>query len=279
MEKYRKKGPVIPCCFLFIACLGFRFAEYLVLRTDETAIGENWIHKAAGIALLFAVLKAADMTWSGIGFERRNVWNSILRGLLLSAVCFAVSYGVELAFLSMQGLTAHMELYISGFSLTGTGVKNREIPFFLLCIVLNLINVWMEEGLFRGFFITTLSDQYSFQRANLIAALFFGVWHFVMPIRSFIDGELELGQMLLLAIGYMVLSGLMSIKWGLLYRLTGTLWLGAADHLFNNTVAANMLHVVTDSGADEMQIVRIMLAQMVSFVFTVVVYRRSKRAL
>ena len=279
MKKYIKKEPVVLCGLLFAACLGFRLAEYLVLRTDETAIGENWIHKAAGIILLFVVLKAADMTWSGIGFEKRGVWKNLLRGLLLSAVCFAISYGVEIAFLSMRGRRAHMEIYISGFSLTGAGDKNTEIPFFLLCIALNLINVWMEEGLFRGFFIKALSEKYSFQRANLIAALFFGIWHFVMPIRSFIDGELELAQMLLLAIGYIILSGLMSIKWGLLYRLTGTLWLGAADHLFNNTVAANMLHVVTDSGADEMQIVRIMLAQMVSFIFTVVIYRRNKRAL
>jgi len=59
--------------------------------------------------------------------------------------------------------------------------------------------------------------------------------------------------------------------------MTGNLWLGAADHFFNNTVATNMLHVVTNSGADEMQIVRIMLAQMISSAFVAVLYLRSKR--
>ncbi len=35
------------------------------------------------------------------------------------------------------------------------------------------------------------------------------------------------------------------------------LWAGLGDCLFNNTVAANMLHVVSLKGADELQIVRI----------------------
>jgi hypothetical protein len=70
----------------------------------------------------------------------------------------------------------------------------------------------------------------------------------------------------------------MSVKWGLLYRMTGNLWTGLADHFFNNAVASNMLHVVTDSGADEMQIVRIMLAQMISFAFVAVLYRRKDKS-
>lgn len=49
--------------------------------------------------------------------------------------------------------------------------------------------------------------------------------------------------------------------------MTGTLWLGAADHFFNNAVASNMLHVVTESETDELQIVRIVLAQIISFIF------------
>ncbi len=47
---------------------------------------------------------------------------------------------------------------------------------------------------------------------------------------------------------------------------------GLGDHLLNNTVATNMLHVISLKGADELQIVRIMAAQVISFVFVLVVY-------
>ena len=136
----------------------------------------------------------------------------------------------------------------------------------------------MEEGVFRGLFIKTLSETKPFMKANYIAAFLFGVWHIVMPIRSYINGEMSFAAMLLMGIGYMILAGIMGIKWGLLYRITGNLWAGLGDHLFNNTVATNMLHVVSLKGTDELQIVRIMAAQIISFAFVLAIrtYRTTK---
>ena len=83
---------------------------------------------------------------------------------------------------------------------------------------------------------------------------------------------MSFAAMVLMGIGYIILAGIMGIKWGLLCRITGSLWAGLGDHLFNNTVAANMLHVVSQNGVDELQIVRIMAAQIISFVFVLMVY-------
>ena len=83
--------------------------------------------------------------------------------------------------------------------------------------------------------------------------------------------------MILMGVGYIILAGIMGIKWGLLYRITGNLWAGLGDHLFNNTVATNMLHVVSQNGADELQIVRIMAAQIISFTFVIAIYYCKKR--
>ena len=66
------------------------------------------------------------------------------------------------------------------------------------------------------------------------------------------------------------------LKWGLFYRITGNLWAGLGDHLFNNTVATNMLHVVSQNGGDELQIVRIMAAQIISFTFVIAIYYCKK---
>ncbi len=77
-----------------------------------------------------------------------------------------------------------------------------------------------------------------------------------MPIRSYVNGEMS---------------------WGLLYRITGNIWAGLGGHLFNNTVAANMLHVVSQNGADKLQIVRIMAAQIISFAFVIAIYYCKKR--
>lgn len=266
------------CIAVFIVCLSVRFAEYFLIETDKTAIGENILHKAVGIIVLAGILKVLHLTWSDIGFQRNGLVSSILKGLLLGSVCFSISYGLEFAILALQNNPAHFEIYISSFTLTGSQVKNTGFVFFLLCVLFNIVNVWMEEGVFRGLFIKTLSETTSFMPANCIAAFLFGIWHIVMPIRSYTSGELSFAAMVLMSIGYVILSGIMGIKWGLLYRMTGTIWVGLGDHLFNNTVATNMLHVISLTGADELQIVRIMVAQLISFAFVLVLYVQKQKS-
>ena len=265
------------CVAIFTLCLAARFVEYFLIETDRTAIGENVLHKAVGIIILALVLKRVNLTWSDIGFQRNGFVSSILKGLLLGSVCFAISYWLELTILALQGNPAHLEIYISSFSLTGSQIKNTDFVFFLLCVLFNIINVWMEEGVFRGLFIRTLSETKPFMQANFIAAFLFGIWHIVMPIRSYIHGEMSFAAMVLMGIGYMILSGIMGIKWGLLYRITGNIWVGLGDHLFNNTVAANMLHVISAKGTDELQIVRIMAAQIISFVYVLIIHYYKNR--
>lgn len=264
------------CAAIFILCMSARLAEYFLIETDKTALGENVFHKALGIVILAVALGSLKLTWSDIGFQRNGLARGVLRGILLGSACFALFYALELAILALQGNPAHLEIYISGFSLTGSQTKNTGLIFFTLCLLCNIINVWMEEGVFRGLFIKTLSETRPFMTANFTAALLFGVWHLVMPLRSWINGEMSFATMVLMSIGYIVLAVLMGIKWGLLYRMTGNLWAGLGDHLLNNTLATNMLHVVSDRGADELQIVRIMAAQLVSLAIVLLIYRRER---
>jgi len=171
------------------------------------------------------------------------------------------------------------EIYISSFSLTGSQSNHTEFMFFVLCVFFNVINVWMEEGVFRGLFLKALSETKPFMTANVVSALLFGIWHVVMPIRSYLNREMSLPTMVLLCIGYIILSGVMGIKWGLLTHMTGSIWVGLGDHLFNNTVATNMLHVISPGGADELQIVRIMTAQLISFSIVLAMYYRSRKTI
>lgn len=110
------------CIGIFTLCLSIRFAEYFLIETDQTAIGENVLHKVVGIIILALALKRINLSWSDIGFRRNGFASSILKGLLLGSVCFAISYGLELAILILQGNPAHLEIYISSFSLTGSQI-------------------------------------------------------------------------------------------------------------------------------------------------------------
>ncbi len=52
-----------------------------------------------------------------------------------------------------------------------------------------------------------------------------------------------------------------------------------ADHFFNNCIATNLLHVTTESGVDGMMIIRVAIAQLLSFTVVLLVWlkKREKR--
>ncbi len=275
MEALRKY-PMLSCISIFMICAGARVFEYFVIRTDETVLSENVIHKIFGIALLFIILRLFNLTWTEIGLKKNKVFLNLGIGFLLGTACFFVAYSTECLLLYIMNHNVHLEIYASGFSLINDMQKQIGIGFIFLCIVFNLINVWMEEGIFRGLFYGILETK-PFMQTSFIIAFFFGIWHLVMPFRDYLDGNSSLINMLVIGIGYIILAGIMSIKWSLLYHLYGSLWIGIGDHLFNNVIVTNLLHVVSDGEADSMQIVRVMLGQMISVVIVCLYFKKQKK--
>lgn len=86
----------------------------------------------------------------------------------------------------------------------------------------------------------------------MFQALLFGVWHIVTPLHNLIDGDINTGSFIALGVGYIVLAGMMGIKWGL-------------------------LHVITESGVDEMMIIRVVIAQLLSFTAVLLVWKKQKK--
>lgn len=275
MDKIRKY-PVIACWLIFMICAVARIVEYFFIRTDKSFLAENFIHKLFGVFLLFVILSISKMKWKDIGFVNDHAIGNCGKGILLGSVCFAVAYGIECLILYITNQNVELEFYVSGFLLNVDTEKQTGILFVLICIAFNIINVWMEEGIFRGLFAKFL-ENISYIKVVFLIAFLFGVWHWVMPFRDYLEGKSSLPTLLIMGIGYIVLAGIMSIKWSLLYKLTGSLWMGLGDHLFNNVIVTNLVHVISNNEADGMQIVRILIGQLISFTIVLLFYIKNNK--
>lgn len=259
---------------IFTICGLARLIEYFIIRTDETIISENFLHKAFGIIVLTIVLYSLHSNWQSIGFIKDELVSGIMKGFILGCCCFAAAYSIECLILYHVHQDVSLAFYISGFTLTGEPIKHDGVLFLLLCILFNMINVWMEEGLFRGLFMKILDEKLPFVCAAFLIAFLFGIWHWVMPLRDYTEGSTSLAELLGMGIGYIILAGVMSIKWSVLYKMTGSLWVGLGDHLFNNVIVTNLLHVISNNEADSMQIVRIVIGQVLSFSVVMLLYKK-----
>lgn len=273
------KRTTLSCIIIFALMIAVHAFEAIVLRTDETILGENFINKVFGIVLVFIVLKLLNWRAGDIGFARRGLVKNASLGLLLAIPSFAVSYLIEILILKGQGQDVSLGIFTSGFSLTGNAEIHTGIGFILMCIFFNIINVVMEEGTFRGLFYHITGTDHSRNKALMFQALLFGIWHIVTPLHNLIDGDMNVASFIGLSIGYIILAGMMGIKWALLYNMTGSLYAGMADHFFNNCIATNLLHVTTSEGTDDMMIVRVLIAQLISFGVVILIWKRRRSGL
>ena len=277
MKKLLTQNPVKICWGIFVLLIAVHGFEAIVLRMDETFFGENFINKLFGILVIWLALRALQWNWAEIGFRGKGFLKNVVCGFALAAGVFLAAYGTELLILKGRGDSVQLGFFTMGFSLTGTAEIHRGIGYILMCVIFNIINVIMEEGIFRGLFHRILKTDRSEKFAVLFPALLFGIWHVVTPLHNLIDGDLDLGGFLGLSVGYIILAGIMGIKWSLLYQMTGSLYMGMADHFFNNCVATNLLHLTTQSGTDEMMIVRVLIAQLLSFGIVLLIWRKKKK--
>lgn len=260
---------------VYAVCFLFRCLEYFLIRTDQTFWGEAFIHKLLGIAICFIALLLLHIKPSDAGFRLKRVHKNILFGAILGISVYVIAYGVELIILAIMGKSPSLQFYVTSYSVDGNIGSQTGFWFFVLCIVGNIINVVMEEGVFRGLFLKMAEEKYKFLTAVMISSVLFGFWHLVAPLRSYIDGERSLGGMFMMMLMLFFTTGITGAKFCLLTKITGSLWLPMADHFINNAVV-NILHISSTSGIDELQTIRITVAQTISFIIVLIVFIKGK---
>ena len=274
--KNSKSKPVLFILGFYTICWVFRGIEYFILRTDQTIFGEAFIHKLVGIALLFVVLGVVGYKWQDIGFRINQLIRDTGKGVLLGGGVFILAYGVEVIIQMMAGNSPTLRAYVTSYTIGGNRSLQGGFLLLLFCVFGNLINVIMEEGIFRGLFCKLIGEKHSFMFACVFSSLLFGFWHIAQPLRNIADGQQSVMGAVMSGILLVSTSTLLGIQYCMLNRVTDSIWAGMAAHFINNT-SINLVHVSTTSGVDEMQTMRITIAQTVSFVIVLIIYLVNRR--
>ena len=70
MSENIKQKTVLSCWIIFAILIFVHGFEAIVLRMDETVLGENCINKLFGIFAVFVVLRLINWKWEDIGFAK-----------------------------------------------------------------------------------------------------------------------------------------------------------------------------------------------------------------
>lgn len=261
---------------IFLLCSAVEYVEFLFIETDKTILSENVICKLFAIIMILLVMWRLGWKWRDLGFCQKGLIQSAVLGICLGASTFFLSYLAEYLLLLSMGKAPQIQFFITNFAVKNQNITGASFMAAFICVIGNILNVWAEEGLFRGILFRIGTRAFTEKQSNLLQAFLFGIWHIVIVVVWIKDGSISIPLAAVMAVGYVILAGILAYEWGLCLLLTGTVWAGVFEHFFNNFIT-NSLHMVTESGIDELQILRIVLSNALSLAFVITIFHIKKR--
>ena len=243
VQRMALERPILTGLVLLVIAFFFKWIDTFVLRLDER-LGEIILCKTLGFVLVIAFVWACGRKLQDVGLHGRRLGPSLLIGIAVTVIALVVSYGVEFAIQLPKQPVLHFEAVDPKAGVTG------GFLFVLWMILGNIINSFMEEGLFRGVMARLFRLKLSFSWTNVLQAFLFGIWHLPWVLKWIQTGRIEeQGGIAAAAFGQFMPMLLIGLVWGYLYLKTDSLWVSWVFHLLNNTVL-NLLHITTVDGLD-----------------------------
>ena len=270
LQRIALEKPILTSLVLLAIAFFFKWVATFVLRLDER-LGEIILCKTLGFVLVIVFVWAAGRSLRDVGLHSRRLGPSLLIGVVITVIALAAGYGVEFAVQLQSQPVVHFEAIDPKAGVTGGQL------FVLWMIFCNVINSFMEEGLFRGVMIRLFRIRLSFWRTNALQAFLFAIWHLPWVVKWYQTGQIEAhGGLFFATLSQFLPMLLIGFSWGYFYLKTDSFWVPWVAHLLNNTVF-NLLHITTVAGLDSGMMIRGPVSIVISLLSMVLVKVLAKR--
>ncbi len=246
IRSFSENRPVAAALILVLVAFALRILDIFVIRSQEW-FGEQVVNKVLGLALVLGYVWIVKQDFGAIGLHSRRWLTSMALGLGFMAVSLFCGYLAEWLFLQFSGAFPDLFFGSTSHPLFPEGSGASGLLLATILILGNVVNSFMEEGLFRGIAITHLGSRMSLLPANLIQASLFGLWHIVLPVQDYLSGNANLAMTVVNSLGYILVAGMVGFAWGYFYQKTNSLWTSWSAHMLNNS-AQNFIQIAAVSG-------------------------------
>jgi CAAX protease family protein len=233
--------PITISLAFFLVVVALRSIDLFVLRLDALP-DKTIVSRVLGFLLVLGYLRVLRKPISSIGLHARNFDKAFLIGGLSLITLYAALYGIQFYRLSASGETPRLVFAAIN---NETGAMGG-LFFTLFYLFGQIVNAFMEEGIFRGVMLPHLMRRFRFWQANALQAFLFGLAHLVWPLSSWVRGHATAGEAAAEAVSLLVFATVGGLVFGYLYYRTGSLWTAVFAHLIDNVIGL-FFHIQTVS--------------------------------
>ena len=222
-EKFVTESPLRLAGSFFLLALFFRVVDIFILEMNTTDFG-ILPSKIFPILAILLYLKYRKRRISSIGIHSGNWERNVFLAILTIVVFNGVLIGGKYIALLIVNIQPHISFY--------------KLDYIVFDLVYQTANAFMEEMLFRGLMLLCFMAIMRPLKANLLQAFFFGLWHVVWPINSYLGGLISIGAAIGWTVEYVLSSMIIGLLWGYMFQKTGSLLSPILLHFFINFIGA-----------------------------------------
>ena len=233
--------PIIVSLAFFFVVVALRYTEVFVPGLNALP-DKSIVSKVLAFILVLGYLRVLRKPISSIGLHNRNFARAFLIGGLSLLILYAALYGVQFYLLNTAGESPRL---VFGAINKETGAMGGLV-FTWFYLFGQIVNAFMEEGIFRGVMLPHFMLKFSFWKANILQAFLFGLAHLVWPLSSWVSGQATSGEAVAEAVSLLIFTTVGGLVFGYLYYRTDSLWTAVFAHLIDNVVGL-FFHIQTAS--------------------------------
>ena len=136
-----------------------------------------------------------------------------------------------------------------------------------------------KEIFYRGYLITQFSAKYGVAVSNLLQSIIYMISFAPTIAYYWLTGKFEFQGPLMsffLICGHLFYNLICGIKWGMFYRVNGTVWMSVADHFLTNFIVSS-LFFTENRLPEKWYIIEVIVIQLISFVMFIPFFIRRDR--
>lgn len=250
--------------------------DVFYIHSTGSLFASNVVSRFVSIAIIIAFSIAVKSNIKKLCFRTYNWFLELFNGFLFAAIPAGAVFAVEYGLLMFLGQSPTINISFpntnDGMSLKG---KLFAIGIFALTVFLQSI---FKELVFRGYLITQLFEKFGIGKANTVQAILYTLLLCPKIVNMILTGRFTgYGwQMTAFIIGCNLLVDFMSgIKWGLFFRVSGSVWMSTADHFVNNIILTCLS--VYSNMPMKWFVIQAVAVQALSFIMFIPVYFKRDR--
>lgn len=228
-------------CLMSFGVILLQIIDVFFLHSDIGLTPVNLVSRFVSLVIIIILSKFIRFNLKALCFKLYGWYFEILYGLVFSVTPVVLVYLFKFVYFHYRGYE-NLELTFNPPGLDYSRFSNNIVIFALVYILSLLFVVLFKEIFYRGYLITQFSEKYGVNKSVFIQGFIYTLSFVPTIVFYLINGRFDFQGPVMsffLICGHLFLNALSGVKWGVFYKINGTLWMSVTDHLVNKLLVTS----------------------------------------